>query len=54
MARYQINNKLSLSANLNNVLDKKYFAGLTNFNSQGLFYTWGAPRSLSASLRYEF
>ncbi|RKT49663.1 outer membrane receptor for ferric coprogen and ferric-rhodotorulic acid [Azonexus fungiphilus] len=54
MARYQINNKLSLSANLNNVLDKKYFAGLTNFNAQGLFYTWGAPRSLSASLRYEF
>lgn len=54
MARYQINNKLSLNANLNNVLDKKYFAGLTNFNSQGLFYTWGAPRSLSASLRYEF
>jgi outer-membrane receptor for ferric coprogen and ferric-rhodotorulic acid len=54
MARYQINSQLSLSANINNVLDKKYFAGVTNFNAQGLFYTWGAPRSLSASLRYEF
>lgn len=54
MARYQISTKLSLSANFNNVLDKKYFAGLTNFNAQGLFYTWGAPRNFSASLRYEF
>ena len=54
MARYQINRKLSVSANINNILDKKYFAGVTNFNAQGLFYTWGTPRSLSASLRYEF
>ncbi|ENO90460.1 TonB-dependent siderophore receptor [Thauera linaloolentis] len=54
MARYQIDERLSISANLNNALDKKYFAGVTNFNAQGLFYTWGAPRSFTASLRYDF
>ncbi|THF66174.1 TonB-dependent siderophore receptor [Pseudothauera nasutitermitis] len=54
MARYQIDAKLSISANLHNALDKKYFAGVTNFNAQGLFYTWGAPRSFNASLRYDF
>lgn len=54
MAHYQIDDKLSISANLHNALDKKYFAGVTNLNAQGLFYTWGAPRSFSASLRYDF
>ncbi|MEQ4618777.1 MAG: TonB-dependent siderophore receptor [Corticimicrobacter sp.] len=54
MARYQVNDRLSIHANLNNALDKKYFAGVTNFNAQGLFYTWGAPRSINVSMRYEF
>ncbi|WP_236903951.1 TonB-dependent siderophore receptor [Comamonas serinivorans] len=54
MARYQVNRQLSVSANVNNVLDKRYFAGVTNFTSQGLFYTWGAPRSVNVSLRYDF
>lgn len=54
MARYDINDRLSVSANLNNALDKKYFAGVTNFNAQGLFYTWGAPRNVNFSLRYGF
>ncbi|MBK1674907.1 TonB-dependent siderophore receptor [Ectothiorhodospira shaposhnikovii] len=54
MARHEINNRLSISANINNALDKKYFAGVTNFNAQGLFYTWGAPRNFNISLRYGF
>ncbi len=54
MARYQINRQLSVSANINNLLDKHYFAGVTNFNAQGLYYTWGAPRSVNVSMRYDF
>ena len=52
MARYQVNRHLSLSANINNVFDKKYLAGITNFGS--LHYTWGAPRSVNVSMRYTF
>lgn len=52
MARYQVNSQLSLSANINNVFDKKYLAGTTNFGS--LHYTWGAPRSVNVSMRYTF
>ena len=54
MARYQIDRHWSVAANVNNALDKKYFAGVTNFTSQGLFYTWGAPRSFNVSARYDF
>lgn len=54
MARYQVNRHWSLMANVNNALDKHYFSGVTNFTSQGLFYTWGAPRSVTLSARYDF
>lgn len=54
MARYQVNRQFSLSLNVDNALDKKYFAGVTNFTSQGLFYTWGSPRSVNLSARYDF
>ncbi|WP_404976826.1 MULTISPECIES: hypothetical protein [unclassified Acidovorax] len=54
MTRYEITRLLSVSANVNNVFDKHYYAGVTNFTSQGLFYTWGAPRSVNVSLRYNF
>ncbi|MNL88190.1 Ferripyoverdine receptor precursor [compost metagenome] len=54
MARYEINRHLSVTANIHNVLDKQYFSGVTNFTSQGLFYTWGAPRSFNLSARYTF
>lgn len=52
MARYQVNRHLSVGANINNLLDKKYFAGVTNFGS--LHYTWGAPRSFHLNMRYSF
>lgn len=54
MARYQIDRHWSVAANVNNAFDKRYFSGVTNFNAQGLFYTWGAPRSLNVSARYDF
>lgn len=52
MARYQITPQLSVSANLNNLFDKSYFSGLRNFGR--VQYTWGAPRSASLNLRYQF
>jgi outer membrane receptor for ferric coprogen and ferric-rhodotorulic acid len=54
MARYEVNRQLSITANVNNAFDKRYFSGVTNFNAQGLFYTWGAPRSINVSMRYDF
>lgn len=54
MARYQVNRQLSLSANINNVFDKKYLAGLSASNWDGVVYTWGAPRSVMFSARYQF
>lgn len=54
MARYQVDKHLSLSLNVNNALDKHYMAGMTNFSALGLYYTWGAPRSVSLSMRYDF
>ena len=54
MARYQVDRQLSVTLNVDNVLDKKYFSGVTNFTSQGLFYTWGMPRSVNLGVRYDF
>ena len=54
MARYQLDRHLSFTLNVDNAFDKKYFAGVTNFTSQGLFYTWGMPRSVNLSARYDF
>ena len=54
MARYEINRQLSVTANIHNALDKQYFSGVTNFAAQGLFYTWGAPRSFNLNMRYTF
>jgi len=54
MARYQVNKNLSLSLNVNNLLDKQYMSGMTNFSAAGLFYTWGAPRSVNVGMRYDF
>jgi len=50
MARYPLSRQLSLGANVNNLLDKKYFAGITSTGR----YTWGAPRSFNVSMRYDF
>ncbi|MEQ4616877.1 MAG: TonB-dependent siderophore receptor [Corticimicrobacter sp.] len=54
MARYQVNRQLSLSANVNNVFDKKYLAGMSASSWEGVVYTWGAPRSVMLSARYQF
>ncbi|MGE4306589.1 MAG: TonB-dependent siderophore receptor [Novosphingobium sp.] len=52
MARYEIGDKLTVGANVDNLFDKKYFSGLTNWSA--ILYTWGEPRSfrLNASVRF--
>ena len=52
MARYQVNKHLSLGANVNNVFDKKYMAGLRDFGR--IQYSWGTPRNFTLNMRYQF
>lgn len=50
MARYEINENLSLQANVENLTDKTYYSQI-GFYSQ---YRYGAPRSYFVSLNYGF
>ena len=50
MARYQITENLSAQLNANNVTDEKYF---DIFDAYGAL-TYGAPRSFTASAKYNF
>jgi outer-membrane receptor for ferric coprogen and ferric-rhodotorulic acid len=50
MAAYDITKDLRLSLNVNNVLDKHYYAGIGNYNT--VFY--GEPTSVLAQLRYRY
>jgi outer membrane receptor for ferric coprogen and ferric-rhodotorulic acid len=52
MARYRVNQHLSLNFNVRNLFDKSYFAGMRDFGR--IQYTWGAPRSMNVSMRYDF
>ncbi|WP_183029995.1 TonB-dependent siderophore receptor [Altericroceibacterium spongiae] len=52
MAGYQVSEGVTVGLNIDNLLDKRYFSGVTNFTD--LFYTWGQPRSFKASIRYRF
>ena len=47
MASYEINSQLSLTANVNNVFDKKYLNSL--YWAQGYY---GAPRNYALSLNW--
>jgi outer membrane receptor for ferric coprogen and ferric-rhodotorulic acid len=49
MARYDITKQLSISANLNNVTDKKYLTSL--YWGQGFY---GAPRNASVALHWKY
>ncbi|MNJ81813.1 Ferric-pseudobactin receptor precursor [compost metagenome] len=52
MARYQVNKHLNIGANVNNLFDKTYMSGMRDFGR--VQYTWGAPRSVSVNMRYQF
>ena len=48
LAKYQVNDQLSLALNLNNALDKTYYSGLQYIGR------YGEPRNLVASARWHF
>nr|WP_295111838.1 TonB-dependent siderophore receptor [uncultured Caulobacter sp.] len=50
MARYEINDQLSIQANVENLTDKTYYAQ-TGFYSQ---YRYGKPRNYTVALKYAF
>lgn len=50
MMRYQFNDHATLSINVNNLLDKKYYRNYGQFTQ----YQYGAPRNVSATFRYNF
>lgn len=50
MASYRVNDKLTASLNIRNLFDKKHYSLFPAYNT----YMWGAPRSYSVSLRYDF
>ncbi|ENO90495.1 TonB-dependent siderophore receptor [Thauera linaloolentis] len=50
MASYRVNDKVTASLNIRNLFDKKYYTLFPAYNT----YMWGAPRSYSVSLRYDF
>lgn len=54
MARYKLNQHLTLGMNVNNVFDKKYYAGVNTMGSWGEYYDWGEPRNLNVSMHYQF
>ncbi|QEI06697.1 TonB-dependent siderophore receptor [Pigmentiphaga aceris] len=49
MARYQVDRQLSLAAHLNNALDKRYLAAVSD--TRGVY---GAPRNFMLSMKYTF
>lgn len=49
MARYQIDDHLSATVNVNNLFDEKYYAGFA-----GSYGHYGAPRNTMLNLRYDF
>ena len=50
MARYEVSKQLSAQLNVNNLFDKTYY-GMFDAYSQT---TYGAPRSVSLSMKYKF
>lgn len=50
MARYQFNDQLSATLNVNNLLDKHYYTIFSWYST----YTWGEPRNVRLTLNYRF
>ncbi|MGJ7541992.1 TonB-dependent siderophore receptor [Variovorax sp. LT1R16] len=51
MARYDVNEQLSVSLNVQNVFDRKYIASMSGWWYSGMY---GAPRSAQLTARYKF
>ena len=50
MANYKVNDQLSLSFNVNNLLDEKYYTIFSYYST----YTWGEGRNYNLGLKYKF
>jgi outer membrane receptor for ferric coprogen and ferric-rhodotorulic acid len=50
MARYEFNDQLSATLNVNNLLDKHYYTIFSWYST----YTWGEPRNVRLTLNYTF
>lgn len=50
MARYNVNDQLTLRANLDNAFDKRYYSQLGFYNQ----FQYGAPRNFSITAQYSF
>ena len=55
MSRYRVNKHWSASVNVNNLLDRKYLY-VYNWAPAylGQYQSWGAPRSVNLTVRYQF
>ena len=51
MARYDVNDRLSVTLNVQNVFDRKYIAAMSGWWNSGMY---GAPRSAQVTARYRF
>ena len=49
MARYQVNQHLAATLNVNNLFDEKYYSGMA-----GSYGHYGTPRNATLDLRYDF
>ncbi len=50
MARYEINDSLSVQANVDNLFDETYYSQISYFSQ----YRYGAPRNYAVALKYAF
>lgn len=50
MTRYEINDQLSATLNVSNLLDKRYYTIFSYYST----YTWGEPRNVRVALTYRF
>ena len=50
MANYKLNDQLSFSFNVNNLLDEKYYTIFSWYST----YTWGEGRNYNLGLKYKF
>ena len=50
MARYEINRRVSVALNVNNVLDKTYMPGMGSYGTG----VYGDPRSAVVTANYKF
>lgn len=54
MARYDINDNMDIQVNVENLLDKKYYAYMSASSLAYSVYNYGTPRNFTVSFKYRF